>query len=125
MSRSRGDIYPSSSSSTSAAAIPGRMLCDKEIPASKNQAAEASKDTIIARKIGPPGNKIRIRLPRRKATGGQCPEANSKSVDTALSKDTLPELNLRTATEVQVEEELSYPVRKELCEEGEWETKTS
>ncbi|CAL5089677.1 unnamed protein product [Urochloa decumbens] len=117
MSRSRGDLTPAASSTTPAAAIPGRMLCAKEIPASKNQAAEASKDTCV-RKIGPTGNKIRIRLPPRKATGGQCPEATSKSVITAVSKDTLPELNLTTATEVQVEEELSYPVRKELCEEG-------
>ncbi|CAN6171573.1 unnamed protein product [Urochloa humidicola] len=91
------------------------MLCAKEIPVSKNQAAEASKGTS-ARKIGPTGNKIRIRLPPRKATGGQCPEANSKSVITDVSKDTLPELNLTTATEVQVEEELGYPVSKELCE---------
>ncbi|CAN6197428.1 unnamed protein product [Urochloa humidicola] len=105
----------SPSSSITATAIPGRMLCAKEIPASKNQAAEASKATG-ARKIGPTGNKIRIRLPPRKATGGQCPEANSKSVITAVSKDTLPELNLTTGTEVQVEEELNYPVRKELCE---------
>ncbi|CAL5076173.1 unnamed protein product [Urochloa decumbens] len=115
MSRSHGDLIPASSSTTSAAAIPGRILCAKEMRASKNQAAEASKGTSV-RKIGTTGNKIRIRLPPRKATGGQCPEATSKSVITAVSKDTLPELNLTTATELQVEEELSYPVRKELCE---------
>ncbi|KAG2640936.1 uncharacterized protein LOC120666251 [Panicum virgatum] len=62
MSRSRSDHFPSSSPT---AAIPGRMLCAKEIATSKNLAAEASKDTS-ARKIAPPGNKIRIRLPPRK-----------------------------------------------------------
>ena len=40
-------------------------MCAKEIATSKNLAAEASKDTS-ARKIAPPGNKIRIRLPPRK-----------------------------------------------------------
>ncbi|RLM87092.1 uncharacterized protein C2845_PM04G05910 [Panicum miliaceum] len=154
-----------------------RVLCAKEIPASKNQAAEASKDTS-ARKIGQPGNKMRIRLPPRKrlAEGvqtastvvpqdtknlpakevsehtddntpsttfvdnkvkaeevcskdigeGQCQGANSNSLITTMSNGTLPEepnlivssLNLTTATEVQVKEEYSYPVRKELCEEG-------
>ncbi|PUZ68956.1 hypothetical protein GQ55_2G070100 [Panicum hallii var. hallii] len=173
MSRSRSDLFPSSTS----AAIPGRVLCAKEIPASKNQAAEASKDTS-ASKIGQPGNKIRIRLPPRKrlAEGvqtastvvpqdtknlpakevsehtddntpsttfvdnkvkaeevcskdigeGQCQGANNNSLITTMSNGTLPEepnlivssLNLTTATEVQVKEEYSYPVRKELCEEG-------
>jgi hypothetical protein len=153
------------------------MLHAKKMHASRNQAPEVSKDTN-AKKIGPPGNKIRIRLPPRKRlaegvqitstvvpedtknhlakevskhtdnstpstnfvdalakakevcskdTGEeQCQEANSNSLIKTLSKDTLPEevnlivssLNQTTATEVQDKEEISYPERKELCEEG-------
>ncbi|TKW31390.1 hypothetical protein SEVIR_2G102700v4 [Setaria viridis] len=176
MSRSRSGFFPiTSSSSPLVPAIPGSILCSKGIPASKNQVAEASKDTN-AKKIGPPGNKIRIRLRKRLAEGvqttstvvpeetknhlakevfentdndtpstifvdteakaeevcskgtgeGQCQEANSNSLIKTMSKDTLPEeanlivlsLNQTTATEVQVKEEISYPERKELCEEG-------
>ncbi|KAF8731733.1 hypothetical protein HU200_015664 [Digitaria exilis] len=176
MSRSRGGPFPSSS--TSSAATPGNIFFAKEMPASTDQAAEASKDTGV-RTIGSLGNKIRIRLPPRKrlaegtqtqtmstvgpddtknhlaevsehtdnntpsttlvdtkvkaeevcskAAGvGQCEEANSNILIKTMSKDTLSEeanlivssLNLTTATEVQVKEEISCPVRKELCEEG-------
>nr|CAB3456231.1 unnamed protein product [Digitaria exilis] len=156
----------------------GNIFFAKEMPASTDQAAEASKDTGV-RTIGSLGNKIRIRLPPRKrlaegtqtqtmstvgpddtknhlaevsehtdnntpsttlvdtkvkaeevcskAAGvGQCEEANSNILIKTMSKDTLSEeanlivssLNLTTATEVQVKEEISCPVRKELCEEG-------
>ncbi|OEL33839.1 hypothetical protein BAE44_0005144 [Dichanthelium oligosanthes] len=192
MSPSRSGLFPTASSSSApAAAMPRSILCAKEMHGSRNQIAEASKDTS-SRKVGPPGNKIRIRLPPRKrlaecvqttstavpedtknqpakevsahtenntprttfvdtkvkakevcskATGeGQCQEANINGLIKTMSKDTLPEeansnsliktmskdtlpeevnlivssLNLTTANE----EEISYPVRKELCEEG-------
>jgi hypothetical protein len=110
------------------------IFCANEMSASENQAAEARMDKS-AMKIGPTGNKIRIRLPlslrKRLAEGLQTmstglPEDTTKHAakevpeytdDTAKANFIVPDLNLTIAAGTQDKRESICPVRKGSCEE--------
>ncbi|KAL6639637.1 hypothetical protein ACP70R_023367 [Stipagrostis hirtigluma subsp. patula] len=94
--------------------------------ASENQAAETSKDTSFM-KIGPPGNRIRIRLPPRKRLSDGLHTLSMGVPDDGkdLPGDKVPEqinnstenTNLRT-TAVKVEKASSDPPEEGLFKEG-------